>query len=385
VDQVGGFEEIFRGLYEDQAFFAKICLSAPVYVSSVCSARYRQHPSSNYSRTQETGDYSSARLAFLNWLAEYLVKQGAHDNGVWKALQSELLPFRHPNLHRLIQRARHGLPGKIRRAIPGLRLRSLRLPFLRQLRCLQFRRLQPVGDGRQQGIPIVRYYWDHFLRANQADIRGTALEIGTTTTIRQYGGQAVSCPEAIDLSAHSPEITFAADLSRADQVPSDRYDCFVNQFTMHLIYDVEAALYHAVRILKPGGVLLVNFPCVDYYFPRGLDMGTGEPFFLYWWFTPIQVENLLLRIGLQEGDYTLNIYGNLFTRIAYQMNIPVEELTRRELEYQDPGHPLLICARIRKPDHWKGIKPVYRDAWHPEITPAQWNPITGHYAMEEAR
>ena len=149
---------------------------------------------------------------------------------------------------------------------------------------------------------------------------------------------------------------------------------------MHLIYDIEAAIYHAIRILKPGGVLLVNFPCVDYYFPHGLDMGTGEPLFLYWWFTPIQVENLFRRAGLGGADYVLEVYGNLFARIAYQLNLPAEELTKHELEYSDPGHPLLICARVIKPESWQGIKPPYRDPWRPEVTPAQWNPVTGHYA-----
>jgi SAM-dependent methyltransferase len=256
------------------------------------------------------------------------------------------------------------------------------LPIIRRLRCLQFRRLQPIGNGRQRGTPIVRYYWDSFLRQHQTDIYGIALEIGTTATIRRYGEQEVTEAHAIDLTAHSPEVTVTADLSRADPVPSDRYDCFINQFTMHLIFNVKAALYHSIRILKPGGVLLVNFPCVDYYFPRGLDMGTGEPLFLYWWFTPIQVENLLRGLGLGENDYSLQIYGNLFTRIAYQMNLPAEELTRRELKTADPGQPLLICARVVKPVGWQIEKPAYENFWRPVIEPALWNPVTGHYATE---
>ena len=254
-----------------------------------------------------------------------------------------------------------------------------RWPVIRQLRCLQFRRLQPIGNGRQRGTPIVRYYWEGYLQEHQADIRGTVLEIGTTDTIRRFGGIAVTCAEGIDLSPHSPEVTVVADLSRADHVPSDRYDCFVNQFTMHLIYDAEAALYHSIRLLKPGGVLLINFSCVDYYFPSGLDMGTGESLFLYRWYTPIQVENMLRNLGLRAEDYTIEIYGNLFTRIAYQMNMAAEELTRRELEYADAGHPLLICARVAKPADWQADKPDYRTPWNPRVTPAQWNSVTGHY------
>jgi SAM-dependent methyltransferase len=210
-------------------------------------------------------------------------------------------------------------------------------------------------------------------------VRGRALEIGTTATLHQYGGPNLWCAEALDLTAHEQDITVVADLSRADGIPSDTYDCFVNQFTMHVIYDVEAALYHSIRILKPGGVLLVNFPCVDYYFPSGLDMQTGVPLFLFWWFTPIQVENLLRRIGLNAADYQLTIYGNLFTRVAYQMNMPAEELTAHELEFRDPGHPLLICARVVKPEQWRTAKPAYREAWLPGTTPFRWNPETGHY------
>ncbi|MEA5472581.1 hypothetical protein VB714_27185, partial [Spirulina sp. 06S082] len=148
-------------------------------------------------------------------------------------------------------------------------------------------------------------------------------------------------------------------------------------FTMHVIYDVEAALYHSLRILKPNGVLLINFSSVDYYFPEGLDMGTGKPLFLYHWFTPIAVENLLHRVGLTEDNYQLEIYGNLFTRIAYEMNMPAEELSDRELKYQDTHYPVLICVRAIKGDRWQVKPPEYRDPWHPKGKPARWNPIKG--------
>jgi len=375
VEQVGGFEERFRGLYEDQVFFAKVCLAAPVFVSGECSARYRQHPHSNCASTLETA--STVRAQFLRWLAEYV---GAKNGALSTPLRRQIWPCRYPNLDRLYQSSRHGLPGKLWRSSLGFKSRWLSLPIIRQLRCLQFRRLEPIGNGRQRGTPIVRYYWDKYLQKHHADIRGTALEIGTTHTIRKLGGIAVTCPEGIDLSPHSPEVSVVADLSRADHVPSDRYDCFVNQFTMHLIYDAEAALYHSIRLLKPGGVLLINFSCVDYYFPRGLDMGTGEPLFLYRWYTPIQVENLLRSLSLRAEDYTLDVCGNLFTRIAYQMNMPAQELTQRELDFVDPGHPLLICVRVVKPADWRATKPEYRTPWLPEVTPARWNPVMGHYA-----
>ncbi len=253
-------------------------------------------------------------------------------------------------------------------------------PIIRHLRAMQFRRLRPFGKGRSSGMSVIRYYWAQFLEKYRADIRGHGLEVGETTTLRQYGGQALTQADAIDLMAHSPEVKVVADLSRADHVPANTYDCFVNQFTTAVIYDVQAALYHAIRILKPGGVLLINFWCLDFYLYRGLDMGTGGPLYMYWWFTPIQVENMLRGLALTEADYTLEVYGNLLTRMAFLLNLPARELAPHELNHVDPGQPLLICARIVKPTNWQATKPTYREPpWTPTLTPAQLSPTTGHY------
>lgn len=184
--------------------------------------------------------------------------------------------------------------------------------------------------------------------------------------------------EAMDVTARDG-VTVVADLSRADAVPAEAFDCLVIPFTMHLIYDLDAALHHALRLLKPGGVLLVNFPCVDYYFPDGLDMGTGRPLFVFWWFTPIQVENLMRRAGLSADAYALTTFGNLFARVAHQMNLPAEELTTIERDHRDAGHPLLICARVVKPKDWSAPRPEYRDPWLPQTTPMTWTRRTGHY------
>jgi len=178
-------------------------------------------------------------------------------------------------------------------------------------------------------------------------------------------------------------VRVVADLSRADHVPSDGYDCFVNQFTTSVIYDIEAALYHAVRLLKPGGVLLINFWCVDYYLHRGLDMGTGAPLYMHWWFTPIQVQNMLRALALGDQDFRLDTYGNLLTRMAFLLNLPAKELTHQELTTVDPGQPLLICARIVKPVNWAATMPTYRaPAWTPSVEPDQLHPETGHYGHE---
>lgn len=252
--------------------------------------------------------------------------------------------------------------------------------MLRTLRAMQFRRMAPFGQGKSGGLSIVRYYWADFLERYANDIKGRALEVEETVILRDYGGRNVTQAEAIDLSAHHDDVKVVADLSRADPVPSDAYDCFVLPFSTAVIYDIEAALFHAIRILKPGGVLLTNFWCVDYYFHRGLDMHTGGALFMAHWPTPLQVHNWLHALGLRERNYALYTYGNLMARMAFLMNLPAKALTAEERDTVDEGQPLSLCLRVVKPQPWQPVKPIYRDLlWSPNATPQVMTADTRQY------
>jgi glycosyltransferase involved in cell wall biosynthesis len=104
IKRVGGFEDAFRGEYEDQVFCTKICLHAPVYASGQCWYRYRQHPDSCVLNGQRTGETHSARLFFLNWLDTYLSEQKVKDRNVRRALSLEFWHFSHPRGFRLLRR-----------------------------------------------------------------------------------------------------------------------------------------------------------------------------------------------------------------------------------------------------------------------------------------
>ncbi len=109
VKQVGGFEDSFRGLYEDQVLFAKICLKAPVFVSDECWDRHRQHRDSVCSVGRTTGEYYSGYPRLLTWTEAYLSEQGFRRTQVWKVLQRALLPYRHPILYRALEHTRECL------------------------------------------------------------------------------------------------------------------------------------------------------------------------------------------------------------------------------------------------------------------------------------
>ena len=87
-DHLGGFDERFRGLYEDQAFFLKVYAVLPVYVTSCCTDLYRQHVGSHSALAARAGRYSDAAptraLADLSlWLALFLARRRLADAVVW--------------------------------------------------------------------------------------------------------------------------------------------------------------------------------------------------------------------------------------------------------------------------------------------------------------
>jgi glycosyltransferase involved in cell wall biosynthesis len=90
VERVGGFEESFRDLYEDQVFAAKICRSTPVYISGRSWYRYRQHERSCCLVAQRDGRLDASRRPFLEWLVGYLEREGLAGEDAWQLATSEL-------------------------------------------------------------------------------------------------------------------------------------------------------------------------------------------------------------------------------------------------------------------------------------------------------
>jgi glycosyltransferase involved in cell wall biosynthesis len=95
IDRVGGFEERFTGLYEDQAFFLKTYLSLPIYLTSTCTDWYRQHPHSHSAEALRTGRYSAhqpsaALVGLFLWLTRHFVAHRVTDRALWRDLVRKL-------------------------------------------------------------------------------------------------------------------------------------------------------------------------------------------------------------------------------------------------------------------------------------------------------
>lgn len=357
IEQVGGFEAKFTGLYEDQVFLAKIFLTTPVFAESGCWEKYRQHSSSAcYTSSKEKEQLG--RQAFLEWLAAYWSAQAVPDPTLWSALQQQLKQLRHPvmndsALHKtgfmqfLKERSKHRLqtlPTGIYKQLQSW----LVCPPVGWINFGTLRRLTPISRefGYDRGLPVDRYYIHRFLDAQQSDIQGRVLEIGESTYTRQFGSDRVTQSDVLHVIAGNPEATFVGDLTIADHIPSDLFDCIILTQTLHLIYDMKAAIATLHRTLKPGGVLLATVPGIS----QVVKCDWGDD---WCWALTTQSAQLLLEEYFPKSAVQVEAYGNVLTAAAFLYGASAEDLRPQELEYRDPEYQCLITLRAVKPggDH----------------------------------
>jgi glycosyltransferase involved in cell wall biosynthesis len=85
----GGFEESFRGMYEDQAFLVKLGLEHSVAAVPRHWDNYRQHPASMTARANELDAERHARITFLHWVRRHCRDKGIRSPDIWEAVNKE--------------------------------------------------------------------------------------------------------------------------------------------------------------------------------------------------------------------------------------------------------------------------------------------------------
>ncbi|WP_312163635.1 methyltransferase domain-containing protein [Phenylobacterium sp.] len=209
---------------------------------------------------------------------------------------------------------------------------------------LRFLTTEPVSRrfGYDRGTPIDRYYIENFLRRNAADISGRALEIGDASYCRQFGGAQVTRQEVLHVKAGNPEATIVGDLSEPGVLPEGGLDCIVLTQTLHLIYDMKAAVEGIWRGLKPGGgVALVTVPGIS---PVAEDeWGTTW----YWSLTALSAKRLFGEVFGPE-NVEVETFGNAFSATAFLQGLAHEEVSKGKLDVVDDGYPVTITIRARR-------------------------------------
>jgi glycosyltransferase involved in cell wall biosynthesis/SAM-dependent methyltransferase len=366
LEAVGGFDASLRGC-EDYDLYLRMARRFPIGCHGQLVAEYRNHPANSSANAELM--FSSA-LTVLGAQQAY-VKRDPRYAQAWKTGIRAWTEYYGPGLvqqvrERLRARAwwpalrgmlrlvRHypaGIVALFTRPSPAERIRH-RLPAwargqgdtrVGHVRFGDLRRVVPISAefGYDRGQPIDRYYIDRFLARSAGAIRGRVLEIGDDTYTRQFGGDRVTISDVLHISEGNPLATIVADLTQADQIASNSFDCILLIQTLQLIYDLPAAIRTIERILKPGGVLLATFP--------GISQLSADEWAetWYWSFTTLSARRLFEAVFPAECVEIL-AYGNVLAATAFLQGLAAEELRREELDQHDPQYQLLLCLRAQK-------------------------------------
>lgn len=138
VMQVGGWNNQFRGQYEDMILYAKLLSAgAAVYVDARVHSRYRQHEANGWVADLAANPWrppwlSLSRRRYLEWVERFLAQQPGVPREVHAALTFALLRYRQPFRFLLtrsgwqaLRQAARPMLKQVVRTIRGRRKRSL--------------------------------------------------------------------------------------------------------------------------------------------------------------------------------------------------------------------------------------------------------------------
>jgi SAM-dependent methyltransferase len=192
--------------------------------------------------------------------------------------------------------------------------------------------------GGDRGEAIFMSYLCDFLQEFAADIHGHCLEFYDDSYTTAYGKAAVTKLDILHIDGSNPRATLVADLTKANGIPSDCFDCIICTHTLHLIFEVGRAVADLYRILKPGGVLLAAVPQVSM-----CDPGWHE----FWRFTPEGLHRMLAT-AFRPEDVEIRAYGNSLTSAGQLRGLSSREFTQREFSTHDARFAVEVCARALK-------------------------------------
>lgn len=192
-----------------------------------------------------------------------------------------------------------------------------------------------------RGIPIDRYYMEKFLAKNEKLIYGRVLEVGDNRYTKKIGGNKVTKSDILNI-VQFEGTTILGDLETGENIPEEAFDCIILTQVIQVIYDVNSALKHTLKALKPGGTLLLT--------ASGISQIWREPsnsYSEYWRFTDKLLIRLLSQFVPQDGIHVVP-YGNVAVAKAFLDGLALHEVPKRILDYRDEDYQLLITARVSK-------------------------------------
>lgn len=206
-------------------------------------------------------------------------------------------------------------------------------------------RTTPISTdfGMDRGGAIDRYYIENFLEKHAGVIKGRVLEIGNNHYTRKFGGANVQKSDVLDVDVNNPKASFVADLSNAEAIPDNSFDCFILTQTLQYVFDLEAAMKTCYRILKPGGSLLLTVPGL-----AQIGKLKSEKENYLWSFTDNSVQKIVTGVFSQE-HVQVKAFGNVLAATAFLYGLGLPEVKKESLDVEDSCYQVIITAAAKKP------------------------------------
>lgn len=254
-----------------------------------------------------------------------------------------IAPRRHARMsaRNLRRRLAAKLPAGVRHRIKRAMGRSSQPP-VGHVDLGDFDRVRPVSFdfGFDRGTPVDRFYIEQFLAAHAGDIAGRVLEIGDAAYSRRFG-RGIEQQDVLHIDPEAPEATIAGDLSQPGVLPEGAFDCLIITQTLHLIYDMAAAMERLHASLKPGGVLLLTVPGIS-----PIDRGAwGDTW--YWSLTEASARKLA-EGAFGPGQAEVTTHGNAYAATCFVQGLALEEVRRERLGKTDRSYPVVVTVRAVK-------------------------------------
>jgi glycosyltransferase involved in cell wall biosynthesis len=356
--EAGGFDVTLRRC-EDYDIYLRMSRNHPVANHRHIVAEYRRHGTNMSSNSLEMlrsvqGVLARYKPPTRSGPAAVAWRQG---QAYWRRYYFEEI-LRLLSVRRIVDAvrasptltARH-LIRRLERALPqGVIFTLKRLagrrppPPLGRVRFGDFDRPSPISPdfGFDRGTPVDRYYIEAFLARCSADIRGRALEVGDDVYCRKFGAGIVK-QDVLHVAADNPKATIVGDLSVPGVLPEGVFDCLVVTQTLHLIYDMPAAVAAMYRALKPGGVLLLTCPGIS-------QVDRGKWGATWFWSLNRPAAERMFGDVFGAVNVAVETRGNVYAAVCFLEGLALEELDAAKLDVLDAVYPVIVTVRARKPE-----------------------------------
>ncbi len=242
---------------------------------------------------------------------------------------------------RVLRRVERGLPPTLAASLRRIVGRPQSFPR-GSVRLGDLDSVQPISldFGFDRGTPVDRYYIERFLSEHAADIRGRALEAGDASYCERFGS-GITHQDVLHVRPGHPQATIVGDLVQPGVLPDSAFDSMVLTQTLHLIYDMRAAVDSMYHALKPGGVLLLTVPGIS-------PIDRGEWSGAWCWSLTVASATRLFGERFGAAQVSVAAHGNVYAATCFINGLALEEVDRAKLDYHDPSYPVIVTVRARR-------------------------------------